>query len=78
MLQTLLEGDAIVWVEDENFLQEVDCLGRRPRVLLNEIRSWTCGELFQVLEGFQVSDETFVRLSWRADDLKDNRKLVIG
>ena len=60
MLQTLLEGDAIVWVEDENFLQEVDCLGRRPRVLLDQIGSWASWELLQVLERLQVRDETFV------------------
>ena len=60
VFQTLLQRDAIVWVEDEDLLQEVDCLGRRPRVLLDQIGSRASWELLQVLERLQVRDETFV------------------
>lgn len=50
MLQALLEGDAIVGVEDEDFFQEVDGLGRRARVLLLKVCTWVSGELLEVLE----------------------------
>lgn len=50
MLQALLQGDAIVGVEDENFFQEVDGLGRRARVFLLKVCSRISWELLEVLE----------------------------
>lgn len=72
-----MKRDAIVWVKDEDFLKEIDCLRRRARVFGGQIGSTTLRELLQVLECFQVGDETLVRLGWRANDLENDSQLII-
>ena len=78
MVKAVLQRDAVVWIEYEDFLQEIDCLRRRSRVLLLQIGARSTWELLQVLKCFQIGDETLVRLSGCANDLEDNGKLVVG
>ena len=77
VLQALLQRDAIVGVEDQNLLQEVDCLRRRARVFLEEVRSGIGWELLEILQRFQVGDETLVRFGRGADDGEYDCKLVV-
>lgn len=77
VLQALLEGDAVVRVEDENFLKEVDSLRWGPRVLCLQVGPRICCKLFQVFQCFQVRHKAFVALSRCANDRKYDRQLII-
>ena len=77
VLQALLQRDSIVGVEDQNLLQEVDCLRRRAGVFLEEVRSGIGWELLEILQRFQVGDETLVRFGRGADDGEYDCKLVV-
>ena len=77
VFKALLQGYSIVGVKDQDLLQKVNRLRWRPRVLLLEVCPWVPRELLEVLERFQVGNEAFVRLRWRANDLENDCKLVV-
>ena len=73
VFKALLKRDPKKWVKDEHALEEVDRLMVATRVLVRQKGPWGILKLLQVLEGFAVSHETFVRFIWRPYDLEDDR-----
>ena len=60
MLKAGLQWNSVVRVEDENLLQEIDCLFRTAWVFIFEISTWCVSKLLEVLESLEVCDETLV------------------
>ena len=77
VFQTLLQRDAEVRVEDQDLLQEIDSLGRRAWVFLLEVGAGVRRELLEVLKRFQVRDEAFIGFRGSANDLENDRQLVV-
>jgi len=78
MFETLLKRDAEVGVKHEHFVEEVDSFGGRPRILQPQICFLLRRVRIQILERFEISHETLVSIIGRANNLKDDRKLIVG
>ena len=60
MLKASLQWNSVVWIEDENFLQEINCLFRAAWILIFDFSTWCVGELLKVFESLEVRDKTLV------------------
>ena len=78
MFETLLKRYAEVGVKHEHFVEEVDCFWGRARILHPQICFFLRRIRIQVLECFEISHETLVSIIWRANNLEDDRKLIVG
>lgn len=76
MLDRLIKSHPEMWVEDKQLVQEIDGLGRAPRILILKINARLWLERLEVLDCLLVGDEALLSVAWRSQQGKDHLKLI--
>jgi len=77
MIQTLINGDPEVRVEDQDLVKKVNGFFSRPWVNSGQVLTFSLGESTQVLWGLLVRHEALVIFIGRPNHLEDHIQLIV-